>query len=71
MMSRGQFWPSDLKFFRPKILHGATLELGNSGVGWSVAPWTMLVYFLGAGLRPEDRLGLGVDGFLDHLIETF
>ena len=65
------FCTLDLGFFRPGVLHGTALTLGDGGVAWSVAPGTVLIYFFGTRARPESRLGLSVNSFLDHLIEAF
>ena len=56
----------DFRFFQPRVLHGATPVLGNGKVGWLVAPGAVLIYLFSVGARSKSRLGLGVDGLLDH-----
>ena len=65
------FCSSNLRFFRSKILHGATLALGNGRVGWSIAPKAVLIYLFSAKARLESQLCLGVDGLFDYLIKVF
>ena len=65
------FYTSDLRFFCLGVFHGTALALGNGRVGWLIALETVLIYFFSAGARPESRLGLGVNGLLNNLIEVF
>lgn len=65
------FCSSDLRFFRPEVFHGAILALAISKVGWLVALEIVLIHFFSVRARPESQLGLGINSFFDHLIETF
>ena len=62
---------SNLRFFQSTVLHSATLALGDGWVGWSVALRAVLIYLFSTRTRSESRLGLDVDGLLDHLIKAF